>query len=447
MSSPRVMVPRIALETLISRPVPTPQLRLVRREREEPGRAYDVRAAVRTALTTSLSRIQKGDSVAVGVGSRGIVRIAELVSATTALVREYGGHPFIVPAMGSHGGATESGQLAVLADLGVTEDSSGAPIRAAMDTVEVGEIDGMRVHVSREAATADHILVLNRLKSHTSFSGAIESGLAKMTAIGLGKQHGAEELHRLGPLRLEERIIAACALVVEKLPVLGGLAVTENHRKELVHVDFVEGTDLGGPREAELLARARLHEARLPFEEVDVLIVDRMGKEISGTGMDTNVIGRRMVRGSPEPDGLDATNIVILSVSEGSEGNAVGIGLADFVPASLLEKVDLHATYANALTAGLQGVQRAQIPIVLATDRDAVNAALLTAGIGDLTQARVVRIRSTLSLDELMVTSNLLPTGGGYVEGGPEQLELFDVHGSILPWPTDPHDPRQEAAR
>ena len=447
MSSAGMVVPSIALETLLSRPVPELRLQLVRRERAEPGRTYDVPAGVRAALASSLAQIKEGESVAVGVGSRGIVRIAELVSAVTALVREHGALPFIVPAMGSHGGATESGQLAVLADLGITEGSSGAPIRAAMDTVEVGEIGAMRVHFSREAAAADHILVINRLKSHTSFSGAIESGLAKMTAIGLGKQLGAEELHRLGPLRLEERIKTACALVVEKLPVLGGLAITENHRKELVHLDFLEGPQIGGPREAELLARARLHEARLPFDELDVLIVDRMGKEISGTGMDTNVIGRRMVRGSPEPGGLDVTNVVVIAVTEGSEGNAVGIGLADFVPAALLEKVDLHATYANALTAGLQGVQRAQIPIVLATDRDAVHAALLTAGLGDLAQARVARIRSTLSLDELMVTANLLPTGGGYVESGPEECELFDAQGSIRPWPIDLTDPRQETTQ
>jgi hypothetical protein len=310
------------------------------------------------------------------------------------------------------------------------------PIRAAMDTVSIGEVDGMDVHVAREAALADHILVVNRLKSHTSFSGDIESGLAKMTAVGLGKQEGAEELHRLGPLRLEARIKAACAVIVDHLPVLGGLALVENHRKALVGIDFLGGSELGGHREAELLGTARRLEARLPFDEIDVLIVDTMGKEISGTGMDTNVIGRRMVRGSPEPCGLNVTNIVVLSVTQGSEGNAVGLGLADFVPVTLLENVDLHATYANALTAGLQGVQRAQIPIVLATDRDAVSAALLTAGLGDPAQARMARIRSTLALDEVMVTSNLLPVGSEYGKAGPAQTELFDESGSILPWPS-----------
>ncbi|MDB5821293.1 MAG: hypothetical protein JWQ11_4933 [Rhizobacter sp.] len=436
MTSHDITLPSLRLDTVLSRPVSVPQLTLVRRDEPAGGQLLDVPSAVRDALAPGLRQVRAGQSVAVGVGSRGIARIAEVVSAVTRLLLELGAEPFIVPAMGSHGGATEHGQRAVLADLGITEESMGVPIRAAMDTVSIGEVDGMDVHVAREAALADHILVVNRLKSHTSFSGDIESGLAKMTAVGLGKQEGAEELHRLGPLRLEARIKAACAVIVDHLPVLGGLALVENHRKALVGIDFLRGSELGGHREAELLGTARRLEARLPFDEIDVLIVDTMGKEISGTGMDTNVIGRRMVRGSPEPCGLKVTNIVVLSVTEGSEGNAVGLGLADFVPVTLLENVDLHATYANALTAGLQGVQRAQIPIVLATDRDAVSAALLTAGLGDPAQARMARIRSTLALDEIMVTSNLLPVGSEYGEAGPVQTELFDESGSILPWPS-----------
>ncbi|CUR58797.1 conserved hypothetical protein [metagenome] len=430
-------VPVIALSELVSRPVPVPRLQLARGVGSKVRASLDIPAAVAGALGPALERVQVGESVAVGVGSRGIARLQETVLAVLEVLRAQGARPFIVPAMGSHGGATPGGQLAVLADLGITEESTGVPIRASMDTRVVGSTDELEVHVSEAACQADHVLVINRIKSHTSFSGQIESGLAKMVAIGLGKQRGAEELHRLGPLHLERRILASCAVVTSSLPVLGGLAVVESRHKDVDEIAFLAGDQIGGPAEAELLARARAQEARLPFDQIDVLIVDRMGKEISGTGMDTNVIGRRMVRGSPEPPGVEVTNIVVLEVSEGSEGNAVGIGLADFLPVSAMANVDLRATYANALTAGLQGVQRAQVPIVLATARDAVCAALLTAGLKDLSEARIVRIRSTLALDELMVSAPLLATspGIGAVAGIPE-APLFDGEGAIRPWPT-----------
>lgn len=432
----RMSVPAISLRDLVGRSVPFPELVRVRRKVPPVGTPMNVPQVVGEQLRGPLNRVRSGETVAIGVGSRGIARISEIVGAVVELLLERGAQPFVVPAMGSHGGATPEGQRAVLADLGITEEHVGAPVRASLETVSLGEVDGLHVHVSREALGADHVLVINRLKSHTSFSGSIESGLAKMVAVGLGKQRGAEELHRLGPLRLEERIVSACSRISSRLRLIGGIAVTEDGHKEIASLDFLDPDGFGRAGEAALLIRARAHEARIPFDQLDVLVVDAMGKEISGTGMDTNVLGRRMVRGSPEPTSPRITNVVVLSVTPGSEGNAVGLGLADFAPTSVLGQVDLVATYKNALTAGLQGVQRAQIPILLGTERDVVAAALLTAGVEDPADARIVRVRSTLNLDDLLVSRNLLDSLVGFdVVDDAGIHDWFHESGSIRPWP------------
>lgn len=426
-------LPEIALADLVSRATEIPLVVHARRAPDDLGAPLDVTQAVSRELLQPLRAVRPGDSVAVAVGSRGIARLAEIVGAVVHVLRAVGVEPYIVPAMGSHGGATAAGQTAVLRDLGITDEL--APIRASMAVESLGMAGDVEAFASVEALRADHVLLVNRVKSHTSFTGSIESGLAKMAAIGLGKQRGAEELHRLGPLHLERRIIAAYGVTAAHLRFLGGIAVTEDRHKKLLSVDFVPAEGIGATQEAELLERARVNEARLPFAELDVLVVDRMGKEISGTGMDTNVLGRRMVRGSPEPVGLSVTNVVVGEVTAGSEGNAVGLGLADFVPVAALERVDLAATYANALTAGLQGVQRAQIPIALATERDAVAAAVMTSAVADLDAVRLVRIRSTAELDDFLITPNLLAetTGLELVDDrGPRRL--FDDDGRLLPW-------------
>lgn len=435
----RITLPAVSLASLVSREVPFPRVVHVRRRQDPTGPPLDVPGTIRRELADLLAVVRPGDSVAIGVGSRGVARIGEIVTEVVAVLVAHGARPYLVPAMGSHGGATPAGQLAVLADLGIVGERLGVEVRAEMDTRVVGTVGDLTVHTAEALTGADHVIVVNRLKSHTSFSGSVESGLAKMVAIGLGKQRGAEELHRLGPLHLEARIRAACDLLARSLPLRGGLAVVEDRSKGLDLIELVPGVEIGGSREAALLDRARAQEARLPFAQVDVVVVDAMGKEISGTGMDTHVLGRRMVRGSPEPPGVDITNVVVLGVTPGSEGNAVGLGLADFAPVSALEGVDLRATYANALTAGLQGVQRAQVPIVLATDQDAVAAAVLTAGIPDLADVRLARIRSTLALDELLVTRNLItPDSGLEAVGDGADLALFDAAGAIAPWPAAP---------
>lgn len=431
-ATPRL--PEVSLAGLGTRLVEVPAMVHVRRAPEAPSPRLDVESCVEEGLRGALGSVRRDQTVAVAVGSRGIARIDEIVVAVVRVLRDAGADPFLVPAMGSHGGATEEGQRAVLAGLGITDRI--APVRASMETVSLGTVDDVEVHVATEALAADHVLLVNRLKSHTSFSGRIESGLAKMAAIGLAKRRGAEELHRLPPTHLERRILAAYSLLRTRLPLLGGLAIVEGRDKQLRGLHFLSAEEIGGEREAALLAEARRHEARLPFDEIDVLVVDRMGKEISGTGMDTNVLGRRMVRGSAEPPGPVVTNVVVLEVTPGSEGNAMGLGLADFVPAAILERVDLAATYANALTAGLQGVQRAQIPIALATERDAVTAAVITAGLAQPAEARVVRIRSTLALEEFLVSANLLGPASGLVPVEPlaTARDMFDGE-RVTAWP------------
>ena len=435
----RPVLPAPSLADVVGRHVDLPPLVHVRRiARTSPP--VDVAAMTRAALAPACARVRPGAEVAVAVGSRGIAGLRDIVRTAVAELRAAGAEPFVVPAMGSHGGATAEGQRAVLAGLGITPDAVGAPVRASMDTVPLGDAGDVAVHVDRHAAAADHVLLVNRLKSHTSFSGSVESGLAKMLAIGLGKQRGAEELHRRGPAHIEARIQAAGAVLKAALPLLGGLALVEDEHKAVHSVDLLTPEEIGGEREAALLRVARSHEARLPFGRLDVLVVDLMGKEISGTGMDTNVLGRRMVRGMPEPPGVAITNVVVLGVSRASGGNAVGIGLADFAPERALADVDLTATYANALTAGLQGVQRAQLPIVLATDRDAVQAAVLASGVADPGEVRLARIRSTAALDELMVSADLLAECADRFEpvGAPGAGSAlgFAADGRVTGWPS-----------
>lgn len=430
--SPQLAAPRLA--DILGRSVPNLTLHRLRRRAPEAPPTGDPAERAYKALMPHLGGVLAGDSVAIGVGSRGINDIGKVVAGMVRALRERGAEPFIVPAMGSHGGADAEGQRQTLSSLGVTEEMVGAPVRATMETVAIGRAEDVEVAVDAFAAHADHIVLTNRLKSHTSFSGTLESGLAKMLAIGLGKQHGAEELHRFGPTQIERRIRAAARHICATQPVLGGIALVESETKDLAVIEFVDPPGIGGDRETELLALAKLHEPRLPFDQLDVLVVDSMGKNFSGTGMDTNVIGRRMVRGMPEVPTPRITNIVCLEVTSQSHGNAVGLGLADYIPNRALANVDLQATYANALTAGSQAVQRAQIPITLADDADAVAAAILTCDVADFRHLRLARIRNTLHLDDLLVTQPLLEEARKSYDDLRQTTKLFDADGVLGIW-------------
>jgi hypothetical protein len=383
---------------------PFPRLLPVRQKFDAPA-VQDVAAATREALEPLRDRITTGMRVALTAGSRGIHDKPAVLRETGRWLRELGAEPFVVPAMGSHGGATAEGQVRLLAGLGITEESLGLPIEATMDTVELGRVpDGPMVHLDAHAARADGIIAVNRVKAHTDFHGEVESGVAKIVAIGLGKQRGAEGIHRYGPRNLAVWVPQVARRIIETGKVLGGVAVVENAYDRAADIVLLPPDEIGAAGETALLERAKSLMAGIPFDTLDVAVVDQMGKNISGSGLDTNVIGRMMIRGSEEFDRPHIANIAVLDVTDPSHGNAIGVGLADFIPFRILEKIDLRAAYVNAMTSGLGGPQRGQVPIALPTDRDAVAAALLTCGRADLEHARLVRVHSTLDLEQLLVS-------------------------------------------
>jgi hypothetical protein len=309
-----------------------------------------------------------------------------------------------------------------------------------MDTVELGRLDGgPLVHLDANAAQADGIIAINRVKAHTDFKGELESGLGKIVAIGLGKQRGAEGIHVYGPANLGVWIPRVARRIVESGKILGGLAIVENAYDRAAKIAFLGPDDIAGPGEARLLQEAKELMATLPFDELDVAVIDEMGKNVSGAGMDTNVIGRMMIRGSAEFDRPRIANIAVLDVTEESHGNAIGVGLADFIPFRILEKIDLRSAYINAMTSGLGGPQRGQIPMAMPTDRSAIAAAILTCGRADLDQARVVRVRSTLDLEHLLVSNTLRDQVEAddrlSISGDPVPL-AFDDEGNLLGWPS-----------
>ena len=349
--------------------------------------------------------IKPGMSIAVAVGSRGVDRICEITAAVVKMIKKQGGQPFIVPSMGSHGGATAAGQIDVLRQLGITEDTVGAQIRSSMEVNKIGKLDnGLPVYVDRYACEADGIVIINRVKPHTAFRGPIESGLMKMMSIGLGKQKGAEACHQLGFKHMAENVPAMARIIMERLPVLFGIATVENPFDKVVKIRVVPTKDIE-PVEIELLKLAKANIPRLQFDQVDVLIVDEIGKNISGDGMDPNVVGRY-----PTPyahGGPDVTKIVILDLTKETEGNANGIGTADFTTRYCVEKIDFEKIYANGLTSTV--VSPTKIPTTLDNDREAIQAAVKTCNILDFSQVRLVRIKNTLEVGVIEVSEVMIP--------------------------------------
>lgn len=380
---------------------PLPLVARVRQTLPE-ERIADVATAVRDQLASAglSARLQSGMRVAITAGSRGIADIPLVIRTVAEVVRECGADPFVVPAMGSHGGATPAGQRHVLAEYGITEESVGAPIQATMDTVVLGEIArNTRVHFDANAAAAQATIVVNRVKAHTAFRGEIESGLCKMSAIGLGKQAGAEQIHAHG---LREGIPAAARLTLERANIVAGLALVENGAHQLAVIRGVSPRDFHSV-DAELLRVANQLLPRVPFDHLHVLVVERMGKNISGSGMDYNIVGMwRRIGGDPTPN---FERIVVLDLTEESDGNGLGVGIADFTTSRLYDKLDRQKMYMNGLTAG--ALAAIKIPPVMASDVQALGVALHSVGQGE--QARLAVIRSTLELDELWVSEALLP--------------------------------------
>jgi hypothetical protein len=382
------------------------------RHRMDPAEVTDVAAAVSGALETVRAAVEPGSRVCLAVGSRGIDRIDEVVRSAVSWFRAAGAEVFAVPAMGSHGGATPEGQLEVLASYGMTPESIGCEIRSSMETVELGEVrPGVPVFVDRNALEgADLIVPINRVKPHTDFTGEVESGLMKMIAIGLGKQRGADTFHRQGFDTFHELIPEVAEFTVSKVNIPFGLALVENGHARLWRIEAVS-RDRIWERERELLVEARERMARLPIGSIDVLVLDYIGKDISGLGMDSNVVGRYYK--GPTGAGPSVQRIVVRDLTAETEGNAVGIGMADVVLRRAVEKMDTAKTYMNCITA--KTPEGARVALTTDTDRQALSVAIACCLRVETHDTRIVRISDTKHLELLYVSepalADVLATG------------------------------------
>ena len=368
----------------------------------------DVRGRTRDAVASlPLSGVPGGGTVAVGLGSRGIHDIRPIAETVITALSAAGYEPVVIPAMGSHGGSTAEGQRRTLAALGLTEDALGCRIDARMEAEVVGTTDrGHEVPVATAALEADGIVVVNRVKPHTNFSGRVESGLSKMLTVGLGKRAGARAFHEAALTHgYVDTIERALDVVRDNAPVIGGVAVVENFRDRTAHVEGVAAGDLPDA-EADLLEQATEYLPTLPFDDLDALVVEEVGKDVSGSGMDTNVIGRYGVVNASDPTTPDIDRIVALGLTDATHGNGHGIGLADVTTADVATELDLDQMYTNALTSG--SLSRSSVPVVLPSDRHALRAAVATAGRYDPDDARIAWVRDTAHLSSFRVSEALL---------------------------------------
>ena len=348
-----------------------------------------------------------GARIAVAVGSRGVDGLLPAVRAIVGELRSAGCEPFIVPAMGSHGGATAAGQTEVLAGFGITSEAVGAPIRATMEVVPVGAVGDIPLCFDRLAAGADGIVIVNRVKPHTDFAGPMGSGLMKMLCIGLGNHEGADRLHRAGVARdLGEIVHEAAVALLRLVPVLFGVAILENQQHRACEVRLLLGPEIeSGELALQEVARGLL--PGLPLDDIDLLIVDEMGKDISGAGLDPNVIGRALGPWQVKRDRPRITRIFVRDLTPASEGNACGLGFIDVTTPQLIEKVDLEVTAVNAITACFPEDMR--LPLTVPTDRDAIGAMLDTLRPFTAEDLRLVHIRNTLAVERLVVSEGCLP--------------------------------------
>jgi hypothetical protein len=387
-----------------------PQMFRIRQKFSRP-RVENVAAEVAAQLAGLRleQRIHRGQSVAITAGSRGIAGIATIVRACADSFRAIGARPFVVPAMGSHGGATAKGQSRVLATYGITEAAMGCPIRSGMETVVVGQAaEGFPIHFDRQAYEADHVLVVNRVKPHTDFSGDLESGLMKMLLIGLGKHAGAKMYHRaVRDYSFQQIARSVGPHVLANCRIVGGLGIVENAYDETARIlavtprEFIE-------REVELLVQAKQWMARLPFDRVDLLVIDEIGKNISGTGLDTNVVGRKSdVHQAREHEWPKVRRIYVRDLTPETHGNATGIGCAEFCHRRVVDQMDVAATRINCLTSGRVSV--GMLPFDYPNDRLALEAAMPTIGLAEARDAKLLWIKNTLELEEVECSAAYWP--------------------------------------
>ena len=411
--------------------------RMIRiRQTFDARRVEDVTAEVaRQLLSLRLhERIRPDQTVAITAGSRGIAQIGKMTRAVVDHLKGLGARPFIVPAMGSHGGGTASGQAQLLEHYGITAEKMGCEIRASMETVIVDTTpQGIPVHFDKHASQADHVLIVGRVKPHTGFVGEVESGLHKMMLIGLGKHEGAKIYHRaIADYSFMEIITAVAASVISKCRVVGGLAIVENAYDETALIEAVPPTRFL-EREKELLKLATQWLPRLPFPTTDLLIIDRIGKNISGTGLDTNVVGRKFNdHAGTDRDTVRCKRIFVRGLTEETHGNATGIGLSEFTNQRTADAIDRKITAINCIT-GLHPTA-AMIPIAYETDREAVIQALQTCGLVEPPDAKIVQIQDTLHLAEVLVSEAYLPQISSRRDleqlGDPQEM-AFDAVGNL----------------
>lgn len=379
-------------------------------------------------------KVRPGQTVAITGGSRGIAAIVPLTQAIVSVLQSLGARPFVVNAMGSHGGATAEGQKDLLSSLGMTEERLGCPVTVGMEVDQVGELpDGFPVLCDRNAAKADHLIVINRIKVHTAVTGPIQSGLCKMCTVGLGKVGQASRIHRYGPSRMGQVIRNAASMLIEKTPVLAGVAIVENAYGEVAKLELVRPEEIPSTDERLLVEMHRLM-AKLPCSELDLLVIEEMGKRHSGSGIDTHVTGRWRIWGEPEPESPRIQRIAVLGLDPSSHGNAQGVGLADLITERLFRKIDLKKTYMNTLTSTY--VQRGMIPVIGGSDRETIEKALYSIPLLREGQPRVAWIPNTNHIEEIALSP--AACAECRPEASLEKLReidwTFDETGLLIPW-------------
>lgn len=350
-------------------------------------------------------KIREGMNIGITVGSRGIDNLKLIIKSILYEIKKRKGKPFIIPAMGSHGGATAEGQVKVLANYGITEESMGVPIKATMDTIELGCLkNGLSIHFDKVAYTSDGIIVVNRVKVHTAFKSEIESGLHKMLSVGLGNHNGAQLVHLLGVEGIRDHMVEFAKVILRRAPILAGFAVLENAYDQTFKIIATNPEDFEEV-DKELLKECKQILPKLPVKNIDILIVQEMGKNISGTGMDTNVIGgiKDFKKGEYEPPHIK--KILVLDLTSETYGNALGIGIAHMITRRLYEKIDFKVTNMNTITSTF--LDRSRIPMVFNTDKQAIEVGLKTIWNLPGKKPRIVIIKNTLKLDEMFVSESI----------------------------------------
>lgn len=399
------------------------------RQRFEEQKIENVVGETKKQLKKAFGEVDfKGKKIAVTAGSRGISHSVEILRTILDFLKEKGANPFIVPAMGSHGGATMKGQIDVLSHLGITPESMNVPFEPSMETVELGTLTcGLPVYFSKVAYEADGVFIMNKVKPHADFKGEHESGLVKMLAIGLGKHKGCASLHKLGFANFPWALPEAAKLILEKAPIIGGIGIVENAYDEPVVLEAVLAEHIM-ERDKELLKLAKNNMSKIKVKQLDVLIIDEIGKNISGEGMDPNVTGRPGSYLNEGFDSIQIKQIVILGTTPETAGNGAGIGMADITTVDCVRGLDLGVMYTNSITAGILGPSR--LPVILNSDLEAIKTAIMLSSSLDTNKARVMRIRNTLNLDEVWISETLKQEY--------EQMEDAEVIGQVeLSFDTD----------